>query len=193
MWGHHCSRGRRGSSLPPSTRTTSPRGLRWAWRLRSHGGPGAPGGGGGAGAEPAPVSGGRSAGALGRSPARAGAVRMSPPSPPALAGTGAERGRPAMAAGSGGAGTAAREHRLEPGDTLPGLALRYGVTVSGYGGTRVGGRGTDIQGSGEAVGWCGAGSPGPVGAGRTPGPPSAPQSPWGHPCPRPLPSPTLSL
>ncbi|XP_065509599.1 lysM and putative peptidoglycan-binding domain-containing protein 1 isoform X2 [Caloenas nicobarica] len=33
-----------------------------------------------------------------------------------------------MAAGSGGAGAAAREHRLEPGDTLPGLALRYGVT-----------------------------------------------------------------
>ncbi|NXW25019.1 LYSM1 protein, partial [Circaetus pectoralis] len=55
--------------------------------------------------------------------------RMSPPSPPALAGTGAERGRPAMAAGSGGAGAAAREHRLEPGDTLPGLALRYGVTM----------------------------------------------------------------
>ncbi|KAM6112702.1 lysM and putative peptidoglycan-binding domain-containing protein 1 [Phoenicopterus ruber ruber] len=34
-----------------------------------------------------------------------------------------------MAAGSGGAGAAAREHRLEPGDTLPGLALRYGVTM----------------------------------------------------------------
>ncbi|XP_061872363.1 lysM and putative peptidoglycan-binding domain-containing protein 1 [Colius striatus] len=31
-----------------------------------------------------------------------------------------------MAAGSGGA---AREHRLQPGDTLPGLALRYGVTM----------------------------------------------------------------
>ncbi|XP_065509601.1 lysM and putative peptidoglycan-binding domain-containing protein 1 isoform X3 [Caloenas nicobarica] len=36
-----------------------------------------------------------------------------------------------MAAGSGGAGAAAREHRLEPGDTLPGLALRYGVTPGG--------------------------------------------------------------
>ncbi|KAM9214800.1 lysM and putative peptidoglycan-binding domain-containing protein 1 [Leptosomus discolor] len=34
-----------------------------------------------------------------------------------------------MAAGSGGAGASAREHRLEPGDTLPGLALRYGVTM----------------------------------------------------------------
>ncbi|KAM6234236.1 lysM and putative peptidoglycan-binding domain-containing protein 1 [Porphyrio hochstetteri] len=34
-----------------------------------------------------------------------------------------------MAAGSGAAGAAAREHRLEPGDTLPGLALRYGVTM----------------------------------------------------------------
>ncbi|XP_064899330.1 lysM and putative peptidoglycan-binding domain-containing protein 1 [Columba livia] len=34
-----------------------------------------------------------------------------------------------MAAGSGGAGAAAREHRLEPGDTLAGLALRYGVTM----------------------------------------------------------------
>ncbi|CAM9125573.1 unnamed protein product [Bubo scandiacus] len=34
-----------------------------------------------------------------------------------------------MAAGSGAAGTPAREHRLEPGDTLPGLALRYGVTM----------------------------------------------------------------
>ncbi|XP_040474855.1 lysM and putative peptidoglycan-binding domain-containing protein 1 isoform X2 [Falco naumanni] len=33
-----------------------------------------------------------------------------------------------MAAGSGAAGASAREHRLEPGDTLPGLALRYGVT-----------------------------------------------------------------
>ncbi|KAM6228907.1 lysM and putative peptidoglycan-binding domain-containing protein 1 [Spheniscus humboldti] len=52
---------------------------------------------------------------------------MSPP--PALAGSGAERGHPAMAAGSGGAGASAREHRLEPGDTLPGLALRYGVTM----------------------------------------------------------------
>ncbi|XP_075580619.1 lysM and putative peptidoglycan-binding domain-containing protein 1 [Pelecanus crispus] len=34
-----------------------------------------------------------------------------------------------MAAGSGGAAAPAREHRLEPGDTLPGLALRYGVTM----------------------------------------------------------------
>ncbi|XP_051497266.1 lysM and putative peptidoglycan-binding domain-containing protein 1 [Apus apus] len=51
---------------------------------------------------------------------------MSPPASPA--GAGAERGRPAMA-GSAGAGTSAREHRLEPGDTLPGLALRYGVTM----------------------------------------------------------------
>ncbi|XP_055552825.1 lysM and putative peptidoglycan-binding domain-containing protein 1 isoform X2 [Falco cherrug] len=51
---------------------------------------------------------------------------MSPP-PPAPSGVGAERG-PAMAAGSGAAGASAREHRLEPGDTLPGLALRYGVT-----------------------------------------------------------------
>ncbi|KAM6106547.1 lysM and putative peptidoglycan-binding domain-containing protein 1 [Pterocles gutturalis] len=35
-----------------------------------------------------------------------------------------------MAAGSGGAAAAAaREHRLQPGDTLPGLALRYGVTM----------------------------------------------------------------
>ncbi|XP_042641538.1 lysM and putative peptidoglycan-binding domain-containing protein 1-like [Tyto alba] len=34
-----------------------------------------------------------------------------------------------MAAGSGGAGASPREHRLEPGDTLPGLALRYGVTM----------------------------------------------------------------
>ncbi|XP_074785438.1 lysM and putative peptidoglycan-binding domain-containing protein 1 [Athene noctua] len=34
-----------------------------------------------------------------------------------------------MAAGSGAAGPPAREHRLEPGDTLPGLALRYGVTM----------------------------------------------------------------
>ncbi|KAM6039396.1 lysM and putative peptidoglycan-binding domain-containing protein 1 isoform 2-T2 [Chlamydotis macqueenii] len=33
-----------------------------------------------------------------------------------------------MAAGSREAGASAREHRLEPGDTLPGLALRYGVT-----------------------------------------------------------------
>ncbi|XP_053823104.1 lysM and putative peptidoglycan-binding domain-containing protein 1 [Vidua chalybeata] len=32
-------------------------------------------------------------------------------------------------AGSGGAGAAPREHRLQPGDTLPGLALRYGVTM----------------------------------------------------------------
>ncbi|RMB90601.1 hypothetical protein DUI87_32865 [Hirundo rustica rustica] len=32
-------------------------------------------------------------------------------------------------AGSGGAGTAPREHRLQPGDTLAGLALRYGVTM----------------------------------------------------------------
>ncbi|KAM6294151.1 lysM and putative peptidoglycan-binding domain-containing protein 1 [Aegotheles albertisi] len=32
-----------------------------------------------------------------------------------------------MAAGGGGA--SGREHRLEPGDTLPGLALRYGVTM----------------------------------------------------------------
>ncbi|XP_027765282.1 lysM and putative peptidoglycan-binding domain-containing protein 1 [Empidonax traillii] len=32
-------------------------------------------------------------------------------------------------AGSGGAGAAPREHRLQPGDTLAGLALRYGVTV----------------------------------------------------------------
>ncbi|XP_033926967.1 lysM and putative peptidoglycan-binding domain-containing protein 1 [Melopsittacus undulatus] len=31
-----------------------------------------------------------------------------------------------MAAGSG---APAREHRLQPGDTLPGLALRYGVTM----------------------------------------------------------------
>ncbi|KAM4644679.1 lysM and putative peptidoglycan-binding domain-containing protein 1 [Amazona ochrocephala] len=31
-----------------------------------------------------------------------------------------------MAAGSG---APAREHRLRPGDTLPGLALRYGVTM----------------------------------------------------------------
>ncbi|XP_064331024.1 lysM and putative peptidoglycan-binding domain-containing protein 1 [Phalacrocorax carbo] len=55
---------------------------------------------------------------------------MSPPQPlPALTAAGAERGRPAMAAGSGGAGASAREHRLEPGDTLPGLALRYGVTM----------------------------------------------------------------
>ncbi|XP_037267702.1 lysM and putative peptidoglycan-binding domain-containing protein 1 isoform X1 [Falco rusticolus] len=52
---------------------------------------------------------------------------MSPP-PPAPSGVGAERG-PAMAAGSGAAGASAREHRLEPGDTLPGLALRYGVTM----------------------------------------------------------------
>ncbi|NXV38564.1 LYSM1 protein, partial [Rissa tridactyla] len=49
--------------------------------------------------------------------------------PPALAGSGAERGRPAMAAGSGAAAAPAREHRLQPGDTLPGLALRYGVTM----------------------------------------------------------------
>ncbi|XP_061215647.1 lysM and putative peptidoglycan-binding domain-containing protein 1 [Neopsephotus bourkii] len=34
-----------------------------------------------------------------------------------------------MAAGSGAPGASAREHRLEPGDTLPGLALRYGVTM----------------------------------------------------------------
>ncbi|KAM6395201.1 lysM and putative peptidoglycan-binding domain-containing protein 1 [Rhynochetos jubatus] len=34
-----------------------------------------------------------------------------------------------MAAGGAGAGSCAREHRLEPGDTLPGLALRYGVTM----------------------------------------------------------------
>ncbi|XP_068270394.1 lysM and putative peptidoglycan-binding domain-containing protein 1 isoform X2 [Nyctibius grandis] len=34
-----------------------------------------------------------------------------------------------MAAGSGAAGASAREHRLEPGDTLAGLALRYGVTM----------------------------------------------------------------
>ncbi|KAM6365405.1 LOW QUALITY PROTEIN: lysM and putative peptidoglycan-binding domain-containing protein 1 [Pluvialis apricaria] len=35
-----------------------------------------------------------------------------------------------MAAGRGAAAAApAREHRLEPGDTLPGLALRYGVTM----------------------------------------------------------------
>ncbi|KAM6039395.1 lysM and putative peptidoglycan-binding domain-containing protein 1 isoform 1-T1 [Chlamydotis macqueenii] len=34
-----------------------------------------------------------------------------------------------MAAGSREAGASAREHRLEPGDTLPGLALRYGVTM----------------------------------------------------------------
>ncbi|KAM6309326.1 lysM and putative peptidoglycan-binding domain-containing protein 1 [Podargus strigoides] len=34
-----------------------------------------------------------------------------------------------MAAGRGGAAASAREHRLEPGDTLPGLALRYGVTM----------------------------------------------------------------
>ncbi|XP_063997276.1 lysM and putative peptidoglycan-binding domain-containing protein 1 isoform X2 [Pogoniulus pusillus] len=33
-----------------------------------------------------------------------------------------------MAAGGGAAGGAARQHRLRPGDTLPGLALRYGVT-----------------------------------------------------------------
>ncbi|XP_074385184.1 lysM and putative peptidoglycan-binding domain-containing protein 1 isoform X2 [Zonotrichia albicollis] len=32
-------------------------------------------------------------------------------------------------AGSGGAGAAPREHRLQPGDTLQGLALRYGVTM----------------------------------------------------------------
>ncbi|XP_050186443.1 lysM and putative peptidoglycan-binding domain-containing protein 1 [Myiozetetes cayanensis] len=32
-------------------------------------------------------------------------------------------------AGSGGAGAAPREHRLQPGDTLAGLALRYGVTM----------------------------------------------------------------
>lgn len=37
-------------------------------------------------------------------------------------------GRPAMAGG--------REHRVGPGDTLPGLALRYGVTVSAGGGGR---------------------------------------------------------
>ncbi|XP_030320994.1 lysM and putative peptidoglycan-binding domain-containing protein 1 [Calypte anna] len=36
---------------------------------------------------------------------------------------------PAMAAGSGAAGAAPREHRLQPGDTLAGLALRYGVTM----------------------------------------------------------------
>ncbi|KAM8986122.1 lysM and putative peptidoglycan-binding domain-containing protein 1 [Ara ararauna] len=34
-----------------------------------------------------------------------------------------------MAAGSGAAGASSREHRLRPGDTLPGLALRYGVTM----------------------------------------------------------------
>ncbi|XP_061298902.1 lysM and putative peptidoglycan-binding domain-containing protein 1 [Pezoporus flaviventris] len=34
-----------------------------------------------------------------------------------------------MAAGSGAPGASAREHRLQPGDTLPGLALRYGVTM----------------------------------------------------------------
>ncbi|XP_063997275.1 lysM and putative peptidoglycan-binding domain-containing protein 1 isoform X1 [Pogoniulus pusillus] len=34
-----------------------------------------------------------------------------------------------MAAGGGAAGGAARQHRLRPGDTLPGLALRYGVTT----------------------------------------------------------------
>ncbi|XP_075301261.1 lysM and putative peptidoglycan-binding domain-containing protein 1 isoform X2 [Opisthocomus hoazin] len=34
-----------------------------------------------------------------------------------------------MAAGSGAAGGPPREHRLQPGDTLPGLALRYGVTM----------------------------------------------------------------
>ncbi|XP_075593227.1 lysM and putative peptidoglycan-binding domain-containing protein 1 [Balearica regulorum gibbericeps] len=95
------------------------------WPLRSYRGPGAPGGGGGA--EPAPVNGGRSAGALGRSP-RPGRG-CSHEAPPALAGAGVQRGRPAMAAGSGGAGASAREHRLEPGDTLPGLALRYGVTM----------------------------------------------------------------
>ncbi|NXV23605.1 LYSM1 protein, partial [Cepphus grylle] len=49
--------------------------------------------------------------------------------PPALAGAGAERGRPAMAAGRGAAAAPAREHRLQAGDTLPGLALRYGVTM----------------------------------------------------------------
>ncbi|XP_027563689.1 lysM and putative peptidoglycan-binding domain-containing protein 1-like [Neopelma chrysocephalum] len=36
---------------------------------------------------------------------------------------------PRAMAGSGGAGAAPREHRLQPGDTLAGLALRYGVTM----------------------------------------------------------------
>uniref|UniRef100_A0A8C3J201 LysM and putative peptidoglycan-binding domain-containing protein 1 n=1 Tax=Calidris pygmaea TaxID=425635 RepID=A0A8C3J201_9CHAR len=49
--------------------------------------------------------------------------------PPPGAGSGPGRGRPAMAAGSGAAAAPAREHRLQPGDTLPGLALRYGVTM----------------------------------------------------------------
>lgn len=80
-------------------------------------------------------------------------------------------GRPAMAGG--------REHRVGPGDTLPGLALRYGVTVSaGRGG------GLSPQRAPRRH------SRVPIASRAGPGPALCPSHPRPHPFPIPSPSPS---